>query len=320
LNLKTICHLDEIGPGDSPAVGTKAAALGALRRAGFSVPAGFVLTTSAYAQVISSLRGRIEARVTAEAIIDPAEVETAANEVREWIETEAWPLDLHSELANALIPLMADGQTPSFAIRTSLPSEELATAFGTGVQRAALGLAGLENIERGTARCWGALWSSRSMYYRHRKRIPQTQVALAVLIQPMIHAEAAGVMFTRNPMSDDDDGIQINSIWGLGSPLTQARVSPDRFLFGTRELMIRQRQIEDKTVRLVVASDGGLEQQAVEKSQIQAPSLTDSQITALAQLGERIEQLFGEPQSIEWARVGDHFHILQARPIAARTS
>ncbi len=316
--MKTICHLNDIGVGDVASVGSKAAALGELRRAGFEVPDGFVLTTEAYTRIISNLRDRIDARVTAEAINDPAEIESAATDVREWIQTERWPDDLHSELEAALAPFTADGQTTSFAARTSLPLDELATAFGTGVQRAALGLAGPEGIEHGAALCWGALWTSRSMYYRHRKKIPQRQVAVAVLIQPMIHAEAAGVVYTQDPMTDDRDGMRIDSIWGLGAPLTQARVKPDRFLFSKREQTIRSRQLEDKVVKLVVASDGSLEQQAVEAKQVQAPSLTDEQLAALALLGKRIELLFGVPQDIEWARVGDRFYILQSRPIAVR--
>lgn len=316
--MKTICLLSEIGEGEVAIVGRKAAALGELRRAGLDVPDGFVLTTEAYARIISNLRDRIDARVTADAINDPAEIENVAAEVREWIKTEPWPADLGCELGTALAPFTSGNEMTSFAARTSLPSDELATAFGTGVQRAVLGLAGPERVERGTALCWGALWSSRSMYYRHRKKIPQTQVALAVVIQPMVNAQAAGVMYTQDPMTGDRDGMQIDSIWGLGAPLTQARVKPDRFIFSKSEHTIRSRQLEDKVVRLVVGPEGSLEQQAVEMNQVQAPSLTDEQVAALAQLGMRIEQLFGEPQDIEWARVGDRFHILQSRPIAAR--
>jgi rifampicin phosphotransferase len=316
-NLETIRQLVQIGRADTTTVGSKAAALGELLRAGFNVPDGFVLTTAAYAQMIESLRDRIETRVTPDVINDPAEVETAAGQVREWIETEPWTASLRAELAAALGD-RAGAQ--SFAARTSLPSEELATAFGAGVQRAALGLVGLDNVERGAAQCWGALWTSRSMYYRHRKKIPQTLVALAVLVQPMVPAQAAGVMFTSSPATNDRDELQIDSIWGLGAPLTQARVHPDRFLVGKADGVIRERQVEEKTVQLVVRADGSLEQETVAAANVEAPSSSDAQVIELARVGKKIEQFLGEPQDIEWARVGDELFILQARPIALRTS
>jgi phosphoenolpyruvate synthase/pyruvate phosphate dikinase len=318
--LKTICFLKEIGRGDTPTVGGKAAALGELLNAGFNVPDGFVLTTHAYVQIIQALRERIDSRVTADAINDPAQIESLAGEVREWIEIEPWPADLHAELGTALAASGSGGISPSFAARTSLPSDELATAFGSGVQRATLGLAGVENVKRGAARCWGALWTSRSMYYRQRKKIPQTQVSLAVLIQPMIKADSAGTIFTQNPLTNDRDEMQIDSIWGLGAPLTQARVKPDRFVFSKADLTIVGRQIEEKTVRLAVTGEGGLEQQVVAPGDITAQSLTDRQVVTLAEIAGRIEDFFGEPQRIEWARLGEQFYVLQARPMALRTS
>jgi rifampicin phosphotransferase len=318
--LKSICSLEEIGRGETLTVGTKAAALGELVKAGFEVPPGFVLTTHAYSQIIAGLSERLANSVTPEAINDPAEIESLAGQVRGWIEKEPWPSDLQAELEHSLSSLVKDAKPESFSARTSLPSDELATAFGSGVQRATLGLVGVENVERGAARCWGALWTSRSMYYRHRKRIPQTQVSLAVLIQPMIRADSAGTVFTRNPMTNDRNELQIDSIWGLGAPLTQARVKPDRFLFGKGEHTIRARQVEEKAVRLTVGGDGSLEQQVVTGGDTSAPSLTDPQVLALAGIAGRIEEFFGEPQRIEWARLGDHFYILQAGAISVRTN
>jgi phosphoenolpyruvate synthase/pyruvate phosphate dikinase len=318
--LRAICYLKEIGRGDAPTVGGKAAALGELLNAGFNVPDGFVLTTHAYAKIIQGLSDRIDSRVTADAINDPADIESLASEVREWIESEPWPSGLVAELGIALAASGSGGEQQSFAARTSLPSEELATAFGSGVQRAVLGLCGIKNVELGAARCWGALWTSRSMYYRHRKKIPQTQVSLAVLVQPMIRAESAGTICTQDPLTYDPDGIEIDSIWGLGAPLTQARVKPDRFLFSKRDKTIREREIEDKAIRLAVADDGGLEQQVVAPGGTTIQSLTDQQVETLAGIAVRIEDFFGEPQRIEWARRGDQFYILQARSMAARTN
>lgn len=318
--MKTILHLRKVTRRDTASVGSKAAALGELLAEGFRVPNGYVLTTDAYARVLEGMRERIKAEVTPELINDPTEIESLAGRVREWIEAEPWPADLQGELVTALDDLNPLVQIGSFAARTSLPTEELATAFGSGVQRATLGLVGVENVELGAARCWGALWTSRSMYYRQRKRIPHMQVSLAVLIQPMINADSAGTVFTTNPLTNDRDEMQIDSIWGLGAPLIQARVKPDRFLVGKKEKIIRQRTTEEKVVRLSVAADGTIEQQVVAPGEIASPSLTDDQIAELATLAARIESHFGEPQHIEWAREKDEFYILQSRPSAVKKS
>jgi pyruvate,water dikinase len=315
--LNTLASLENVMPTDAPHVGTKAAALGELCRAGFNVPNGFVLTDAAYSQLIAPLRAQINQRVTSEVVMDPSEIEAAASEVREWIEQAPWSPDLHAALQTALSHF---SDANSFAARTSVPSDDLATAIGSGVERAYLGLVGAASIEQAAARCWGALWNSRAMYYRHRKKISQTDVALAVLVQPMIHADAAGVMFTQNPMTGERSELQVDSIWGLGAPLTSARVKPDRFYFSKTKNENLAREIEEKTVRLVVGENGETEQQAVPSGQINAPSLSDEQVMTLAALGAQIENFFGEPQDIEWARVGDDFYILQARPIALRTT
>lgn len=308
--------LNEVGRGDTAMVGRKAAALAELLKAGFNVPPGVVLTTAAYPEIVQPLQARIQARLTDKVIMDPAEIENAASEIRGWIHDAAWSPSMRSELEFALARLPSQGRRVSFVARTSLPSDDLATAFGSGVERAYLGLVGAAEVIPAAARSWGALWTSRAMYYRHRKRISQTGVALAVLVQPLVKADSAGVLFTRNPMTREPDTMQVDSIWGLGAPLTGARARPDRFLISSRDLAVLDRAIEDKTVKLVVGDSGHTEQRTVDAALVQAPSLEDTHIRQLAALGKRIEELFGAPQAIEWARVGDELLILQARPLA----
>lgn len=312
--------LDRVGADDTPAVGVKAAALGELLRSGLNVPPGVVLTTAAYAELVKPLQARIDARVTSDVIMDPAEIETAAAEIRGWIAAAPWSSSLRADLETALAGLHPGAAVASYAARTSLPSQDLATAFGSGVERAYLGLVGADEVLHAAARSWGALWNSRAMYYRHRKKIPQTGVALAVLVQPMITADAAGVLYTRNPMTDDPDQMQIDSIWGLGAPLMAARMRPDRFIFSRQSNAITDRELEEKIVKLVVGETGHTEQQAVDSRLSNAPSLDDSQVLRLVELGNKIEDLCGGPQDIEWARVGEALYVLQARPSGMRAS
>lgn len=314
-----ILSLPLVSNTNSAHVGTKAAALGELKRAGFNVPNGFVLTTAAYSEFIAPLREKIRARLTDDVIMDPAEIESAATDIRGEIQAQSFPPPLRAALENALENFSAS-ECASLIARTSTPSDDLATAFGSGVARAYLGLVGANEIERAAAKCWAALWNSRSMYYRHRKKIVQTEVALAVLVQPIVHADSAGVMFTQNPMGGSRDEIQINSIWGLGAPLTNARFRPDQFLVDKLSGEIRKRTIEEQVVKLVVGADGHIEEHGLTSERVTTASLTGAQVRQLAKLGKQIENFFGAPQDIEWAIVGEEIFLLQARAMGIRNA
>lgn len=314
-----ILSLDTLTAQDTAIAGTKAAALAELQRAGFPVADGFCLTTAAYAEFIAPLREKILARLTDDVIMDPAAIEGTAEEIRAELLGQPFPTALRTALQGALDTL-PDRARASLIARTSTPSDDLATAFGSGVARAYLGLVGTAEIERAAAKCWAALWNSRSMYYRHRKKIVQTDVALAVLVQPMIRATSAGVLFTQNPMGGARDVIQVNAIRGLGAPLTSARFRPDQFLVDKANGEIRDRTIEEQVVQLVVGEDGHIEEHAIASELTESPSLTDAQVKRLAAIGKRIEDFMKSPQDIEWATVGDEIFVLQARPIGVRTS
>lgn len=300
-------------------IGAKAAALAELKRAGFNAPNGFILTTAAYPGFIAPLAEKIRARLTDDVINDPAELEGAATEIRAWIEAQPLPDALRAELKNALDAL-ADAERASLITRSSAASDDLATSFGAGVARAYLGLVGIDEIERAIARSWAALWNSRAMYYRWRKKIVQTEPAFAVLVQPMVRADSAGVLFTEHPLSRNRDEMQIQAVFGLGVPVTSARFRPDEFVYDKRKNEIIDRTVEEQVVKLVVGADGHMEEHAVPEAQINAPSLTDAQILELAALGQRIQGFFGAPQDIEWAIANAEIFIVQARAMGIRNS
>lgn len=302
-----------------PLVGSKAAALGELQAAGYRVPDGFVLSTAAYPEFVAPVRERIKARLTQDVIMDPAELESSAAEIRGWLEAEPFSSRLRGALEAALNWLPA-AERSSLAARTSTASDDLASSFGAGVERAYLGLVGSREIERASARCWAALWSSRAIYYRFRKKIDQTSVALAVLVQLMVRADAAGVMFTQNPMTGSSSEVRITSLWGLGAPLTSARLRPDEFVVDKATGKIQSETIAEQVVQLVIGQDGHTEERSVPAERVEARSLTPEQVSELASLGRGIESLFGAPQDVEWALAGGELYILQARPIGIRNS
>lgn len=313
-----VLPLDQISREQTPIVGIKAGALGELATR-FRVPRGFVLTTAAYAEFIAPLGRAIRARLTDEVIMDPSEIESAAEEIRGWL--QALPLSpvLRVELEAALAQFN-DVERASCAVRTSSPSDDLATAFGSGVARAYLGLVGADEIAAAAARCWAAVWNSRSMYYRHRKKIAQTDIALAVLVQPMVRARSAGVMFTQNPMNGAQGEMEIHSIWGLGAPLTSARLRPTRFVVERASGTVCEQAVETQLVELVVGADGHTLELGIPAERTEASSISDGEVHVLAGLGKQVEEFMGAPQDIEWAIAGNETFLLQARPVGIRTA
>lgn len=315
------CNLRDLALSQAPQVGLKAATLGELARAGLPVPPGFCFTTEAYRKVLGPLETQILARASADAISDPIEIERAAEDIRGWIEAAPWPAELMAELGAGIAALDGErvpGAALSFAARTSLTSEELASAFGSGVRRAFLGLVGEVELAGAISRCWATPFTSRSLYYRHRKKIKQTGVDLGVLVHPLLAAQAAGVMFTANPTSGATEEVLIDSTWGLGEPVTSARVRPDRFVLEKETGRVVTELIADKPVRLEATSDGSLVQTTVELSRQDQPSLEPAQLLDLARLARQVETRLGNAQEVEWCLAGGAIYLLQARPIGQR--
>nr|MBA3534793.1 hypothetical protein [Ardenticatenales bacterium] len=167
---------------------------------------------------------------------------------------------------------------------------------------------------RAVRRCWASLWSERAVAYRARQGIDPAQVALAVVIQKMVPAEAAGVLFTVHPVTGATDQIVINAAWGLGESVVLGRVTPDALVLDKATATVRESAIGEKAVMTAYATVGTIEQ-SVAEAQRRKAVLTPAQTVELARLGREIETLFGVAQDIEWAIEGERSWILQARPV-----
>ena len=164
--------------------------------------------------------------------------------------------------------------------------------------------------------CWASLWTARAISYRARQGVGTEGLALAVVVQRLINAEASGVMFTADPMTGAGRRILINSTWGLGESLVGGDVTPDRFTVGRRSLRVVDREIAAKLTMTVRAAHGTRTERVPERLQHMA-SLTDSEASELAGYGVAIADLYGTEMDIEWCRVGRELSILQARPITS---
>ena len=165
-------------------------------------------------------------------------------------------------------------------------------------------------------RCWASLWTARAIAYRARQGISAEEVALAVVVQQLVPAEVAGVLFTANPLTGSRQQSVINAAWGLGEAIVGGLVTPDTLVVNKQTGEIESSEIADKTTMTVCSLDGTREE-AVPDDRRRRPALDPDRARELANLGEQIEQLYGCPMDIEWALCQGRLFILQARPITA---
>jgi phosphohistidine swiveling domain-containing protein len=295
-----VVPLGDLGRDDIAAAGGKGANLGELVRAELPVPEGFVVTTEAYANVISSLNLLINERAAAG--------DGAA--IRADVEAATMPEDIRAAIADAYGAL---GSGP-VAVRSSATAEDLPGAAFAGQQDTYLNVVGEAAVIDAVRRCWASLWTDRAIAYRSRIGIDPEEVKIAVVVQRMINADVAGVMFTADPVSGDRNTIVVDASSGLGEAVVSGLVTPDHYVLddqghvqdyqpGRRELVVRS------------AAGGGVIHEPGDSGRTQR--LPESALTELANLGTTVARHFGRPQDIEWAYADDHVWLVQARPMTA---
>src|SRR5512133_2768961 len=211
-----VVPLSDLGRDDLAVAGGKGANLGELVRAGLPVPDGFVVTTAAYATVISSLKLMINERAAAG--------EGAA--IRADVEAATMPEDIHAAISDAYGAL---GWGP-VAVRSSATAEDLLGAAFAGQQDTYLNVVGQGTVIDAIRRCWASLWTDRAIAYRSRIGIDSEEVKIAVVVQRMINADVAGVMFTADPVSGDRTTIVVDASTGLGEAVVSGLVTPDHYV------------------------------------------------------------------------------------------
>ncbi len=307
---------------DRAAVGGKGASLGELTQAGIAVPPGFVLTTAAFERFLADFDsdGTIRRSIAA---LDPADlpaISALSAEVRARIERAALPVEVVAAIARAYSELAAADAEAPVAVRSSATSEDSAAASFAGLQDTHLWVRGEDSVLGSVRSCWASLYSTESVSYRLRLRLPEEHVAMGVVIQRMVNALCSGVMFTRSPTSGDRSVITIEGSWGLGSCIVSGEVTPDKFVVSKVTGEICNRTISQKHHQHVPnRASGGVCAQSVEETRQSIPCLSDEEILALSELGKRIERHYGTPQDIEWSigserKSANGIFILQSRP------
>jgi pyruvate,water dikinase len=293
----------DIGLADRPRVGGKGGSLGELLRAGVDVPAGFVVGTAAFEGFISHLESAAPLRPLIERLPadDLGAVRDLSARLRARVEGAQLPAWLTRDIEDAYARLGESSRGAVVAVRSSATTEDSAAASFAGLQDTFLWVTSAAEVQEKLRRCWGSLYSVESLTYRLRHRMPEAGVAMAVVIQRMVDARTAGVMFTRSPTTGDRSVITIEASWGLGSAVVSGEVTPDRWVVAKITGEVQRRDISAKTIEHVPAPGGGVLARPVESARQLEACLSDAQLQDLRSLGRKIERHYGQPQDIEWA-------------------
>lgn len=307
--------------GDEPVgrIGGKCIGLAALVRAKASVSPGFVVTTDAYKDMmrVDGL-GREIAR-----LLEGLDVNDFQNEARvsktigQAIASRPMPAALEVEIRAAYARLGAEA---AVAVRSSGTGEDLPDASFAGQGDTYLGVAGADEVVERVKRCWASLYSERAMSYRAQCGVGHLDVEMAVAVQVMVNARSAGVAMTLDPANGDRSKIIIESTWGLGETLVSGEVTPDHFLIDKVMLIPVVRRIAEKEHELILNPvTRHTAHVQVPEQRRHAPSISDEELTRIAQAAKTIERHFGSAQDIEWAidearTESGGVVILQSRP------
>jgi pyruvate,water dikinase len=332
--------LAEVEAGDRARAGGKGASLGELARAGFPVPAGYVVTVAAFERALRALdpAGTIPREIEELPADDTAAIARVSARVRARIAAAEPQAEVREQVVARYRALgggraagaegadRGDGEPGvAVAVRSSATGEDEAEASLAGLQDTYLWVQGEEALIDHVRRCWASLYNAEAVGYRRRMKIGEQDLAMAVVVQRMVEPRCAGVMFTCSPTTGDRSVVSVEACWGLGSALVGGDVTPDRFVISkvTGEIVTRTVAAKLRLHRRdpsrcgVLAADvpGPLREQ---------PCLADAEIAALARVGRRVEEHYGAPQDIEWAITGDiardppapgeSIVVLQSRP------
>jgi phosphoenolpyruvate synthase/pyruvate phosphate dikinase len=294
-------------------VGGKGAHLGELSRIdGIFVPAGFCVTTDAFRTIMAqapSIDVRLD-RLSRLSPADRASIRTLSAEIRQSLEEIVLPEDVSAAIIGALAQL---GARVACAVRSSATAEDLPTASFAGQHDTYLNVVGQAAVLQHVSRCWASLFTERAVSYRLRNGVDHRKVQMAVVVQQMVFPEAAGVLFTADPVSSNRKVVSVEASLGLAEAVVSGRVNADVYTVRDGEVIAKALAIKRRAIHASPA--GGTYEQVIDAARQAQPALTDPQVVRLAELGRRIEATLGCPQDIEWCLVDDGFQVVQSRPI-----
>jgi pyruvate, water dikinase len=308
---------------DHSLLGGKCASLQTMTRAGMPVPPGFTVTTAAFDAFVEHA-GLADERTSLLASLDPDDisaVDAVSSKIRECFLSCDVPPELRMAVVGAYEALQQRFTAPvAVAVRSSATAEDLPGASFAGQQDTYLWINGIDSVLDHIRQCWASLYTSRAILYRLKNAISDDGLSMAVAVQKMVNARAAGVAITMNPTNGDRSKIAIDASYGVGEMVVSGLVTPDNMLLDKVMMTVVSQTVGDKHAQLIPDfAAGRLIEVEVAEDKRRVRCLDDAEVAAVAQLAKRAEKHYGCPQDVEWAIDNDlpngaNVLLLQSRP------
>ena len=301
---------------DLELLGGKGKSLTQLVNNGFDVPDGFHVTTHAYREFVAAnaLQDQILAAAIPTLNNGRPSFETASQNIQNLFASGSLPVSINEAIASAYAQLR-DGHA-SVAVRSSANAEDLPDLSFAGQQETYLNVKESEEVVAAVKRCWASLWTPQALNYRHQNGIEHATVAMSVVVQELVPAEVAGILFTANPATGERGEMVINASYGLGEAVVSGTITPDMYVVNRDDGTIKESVIGTKTMQVDAQEGQGIVNREVSADKQSEAVLTAVNVKDLWQTAERILKVYDDvPLDIEWALSGDKLHLLQARPI-----
>ncbi|MBL7100664.1 MAG: phosphoenolpyruvate synthase [Nanoarchaeota archaeon] len=334
--MTNIAWFKEISKENIPLVGGKAANLGEMFNAEIPVPPGFVVTAEAYKNFLETtgIADEIYEILKDLNVEDNEALQSASKKIHEIILKSEMPRDITNDIKEnydnlnvneevfrqagkqALDIIKAGRELPFVAVRSSATAEDLPTASFAGQQATFLNVKGGNKLAEAVQKCWASLFTARAIYYRVKNNFPHEKVFIAVIVQRMVRSEKSGVIFSVNPVTNNEEEILIEAGWGLGEAVVSGSINPDNYIINKDTLELKSKKINDQDWMYTLDPHiGHTVKKDVPQEKINAQILEDAEIRKLSELTKKIEDHYGAAQDIEYAIEGNNIYIVQSRPI-----
>jgi len=312
--------------------GGKGASLGEMYNAEFPIPPGFVVTADAFKSFLTenNIKDKIFELLSNLNVENSEELRKISENIKDVILESKMPLAVRDDIIEAYETLNVDkelfknagqaldiikaGRDPPYvAVRSSATAEDLPTASFAGQQETFLNIKGNNNLLESVKKCWASLYTARAIYYRTKNNFPHEKVYIAVIVQKQIHSDKAGVIFSVNPVSNDENEILVEAGFGLGEAVVSGSITPDSYILNKDSLTLKDKKLGDQQWKITLDPNTGknVRRNIEPGNQV----LNEYELKKLGEITKKIEEHYKVPQDIEFAIEGSRIYIVQSRPI-----
>jgi len=336
--ITNIAWFRELRKEDIPIAGGKGANLGEMYNLKLPIPPGFAVTAQAYKDFLDQTKigNQMVALLQNLDVNDAKQLQEAADKVQKVMLDAKMPADIERDIkesydmlnvdvdvykammksGNALNIVKGGREKPFVAVRSSATAEDLPSASFAGQQATFLNVRGSDDVVKAVQKCWASLYTARAIYYRTKNNFPHEKVLISAIVQRMVNSDAAGVMFSINPSTNNTDEIMIEGAFGLGESVVGGEVTPDTYIIDKKTLKIKSKKIAAQSWGYFRDEQrGGSVKRNLTAEKGKKQKLTDDEIHKLAEYAVRIENHYGSAQDMEWALEGVRMFIVQSRSV-----